>query len=62
MTSLFGDKLWAKGKRPHKFTYTYQDIADLTHHTLSSIRAYASRKKFNPRSLESVVRFIAEKL
>ena len=61
---LTAENRWKGGKTPHKFTYTYQDIADLTGLTLSTVRKYArcnSRglySKFNPESLESVVNFI----
>lgn len=43
-----------KGKKPRKFTYGYQDIANLTGLTYQTVRKYAAQGKYNPKSLESV--------
>jgi hypothetical protein len=48
---------------PARFTFTYQDIADLTGMTVAAVRNAASATKrvpaeLNPRDLASVVRFI----
>lgn len=53
-------ELWEqnRGKKPHKFTYTYQDIALLTGLTLKTVRKYAQLSKYNPSELKSVVKFI----
>lgn len=53
---------WNKGKSPHKFKYTYQDIADITGLSLHTIWKYAQLGKFDPHSLESVARFIIKRL
>lgn len=48
---------------PARFTFTYQDIADLTGMTVAAVRNAASATKrgaaeLNPRDLASVVRFV----
>jgi hypothetical protein len=49
---------WTGGKKPTKFFYTYQDIAKLSSLTLNTVRTYASRGKFNPADLHSVITLI----
>ena len=47
-----------KGKKPTKFKYTYQDIADLKGLTYKTVRKYAQRGIYNPHSLKSVIGFL----
>lgn len=49
---------WVYGKSPHKFTYTYQDISNLTKLAITTLRIYASKGKFNPDNLNSVIEFV----
>lgn len=49
------------GKQPHKFTYTYNDIAGLTNLSLNTVRAYASRKVYDAYDLASVISFVNRK-
>jgi len=51
-----------RGKKPHKFTYTYMDIARLTGLTLNTVRQYASKGKYDPYNLASTIEFISHKL
>ena len=44
---------------PKKFYYTYADIGKLRGIKPETVREYASRGKFNPASLGSVIRFIS---
>ena len=46
------------GKKPHKFKYTYKDIANLTGLELATIWKYAQQNKFDPNDLESTINFI----
>lgn len=47
------------GKKPTKFKFTYQDLADITRLTVPTLRRYAHLGKFDPRDLVSVVKFVA---
>jgi hypothetical protein len=51
----------SRGRSPHKFTYTYQDIASTAGLSLQTVWKYARTKKFDPKSLESVVSFIIKR-
>ena len=55
-------EVWQRntGKKHKKFTYTYQDIADLTKLKQSTIRRHAQAGKLNPDSLESVIKYIGK--
>lgn len=55
--SGFGKK--TKKKKRFHYGYSLQNIADLTGYKLSSIKAKVKNGYLNPKSLESVVRFIA---
>ena len=46
------------GRHPTKFTYTYNDIAELTGLSLQTVRIYASRRKLDPYDLRSVITFV----
>lgn len=48
---------WNKGKSPHKFSFTYKDIAVLTGLSIHTIRIYASKHIFNPNDLLSLYKF-----
>jgi hypothetical protein len=45
---------WKGGQSPHKFTYTYGDIAELLGLTLQTVWTYAKAGKFDPYSMESI--------
>jgi hypothetical protein len=51
-----------QGKKPKKFHYTYQDIADEVGLAQRTIRKYAQQGLFNPNDLLSVVEFISVRL
>lgn len=52
-------KLHGTGKKPHKFTYTYNDISLLTGLSINTIRQYASKGKLKPHTLREVILFIS---
>ena len=47
-----------RGKKPHKFTYTYKDISRLTGLTIGTLYKYHARGKLNPSNLSDVLRFV----
>lgn len=49
------------GKKPRKFQYTYQTIADILGLQARTVREYARRGDFNPNSLLSVIKFVCVK-
>jgi len=51
----------SKGGVPKRFYYTYQDIANLSGLTASTIQKYATTGRLDPHSLESVVDFLTSR-
>lgn len=48
-----------KGKNKRRgFFFTYKDIAKITGYTTGSLKTLASRGTFNPKKLESLVKFV----
>ena len=55
---MLNDKTrWKGGQSPHRFTYTYQDIADLLSLTLQTVWTYAKAGKFDPYSMKSIFEY-----
>lgn len=50
------------GKKPKKFQYTYQIIADIVGLHIETIRKFSREGVFNPEDLKSVIKFINERV
>lgn len=50
------------GKKPKKYVYTMQKIADIVGLHLNSLRRLARAGAFNPEDLKSVIKFINERI
>jgi hypothetical protein len=51
-------RMCGNGRSSHKFTYTYEDIADICHLRRETIWKYARNKRFDPTKLASVLDWI----
>ena len=50
---------WTKGRGATKFSFTYEDLAQITGLNINTLRQYAWNKRFDPKNLSSVVLFLA---
>lgn len=55
------DNQWEYGKSPHKFFYTYNDIAKVSKLSYNTIKQYASQNRFKPEDLESIIQFVSKR-
>lgn len=50
-----------KGQAPRRWAYGYPEIAKLLDMSEDAVRKAVSRRKFNPRDLADVVRYLRER-
>lgn len=49
---------WTKGRGNTKFFYTYEQLAQITGLSVTTIRQYVWKKRLDPKDLVSIVRFL----
>lgn len=50
------------GRSPTKFSFTYEDIADVYGCSVAAVRKHAQRGKFDPHDLVSILEFVQRRL
>lgn len=55
-------KGYGKGRSPTRFSYTYENIAEILGCSVQAARKHAQRGNFDPKNLLSVLEFIKTRL
>ena len=53
---------FGKGRSPTKFSFTYEDYAEMLGCSVESVRKHAQRGNFDPCDLVSVMEFVNDRL
>jgi len=53
---------FGKGRSPTKFSFTYEDYADMLGCSVEAVRKHAQRGNFDPGDLVSVMEFVQGRL
>ena len=53
---------FGNGRSPTKFSFTYEDYADMLGCSVESVRKHAQRRNFDPGDLVSVMEFVNDRL
>jgi len=55
-------KGFGQGRSPTRFSFTYEDVAEVAGCSIEAARKHAQRGNFNPNDLLSILEFIQERL
>jgi hypothetical protein len=55
-------RAFGEGRSPTKFSFTYEDYAELLGCSVQATRKHAQRGNFDPKDLVSVLEFIGKRL
>jgi len=57
-----GRRGFGKGRSPTRFSFTYEDFADLLGCSVEAARKHAQRGNYDPHDLISILEFVNERL